>query len=156
MSLLSAYSLLSISPLYCGLNIAGAQISMDIRYNSASLSDGRTLTVVEGTELTIKCRSNGTRVPSTITWYLDNVLSDSLNGEYLPNPRDSRLLDTESSLVIRPYSGNQTLRCRAKVLWVSVDKSILLEADGKDSPNRHIYTHFQQNNQNNSKKINDM
>ncbi|XP_030834549.1 nephrin [Strongylocentrotus purpuratus] len=108
--------------------------NVNIALQSATLYDGGTLTLQEGTPSTITCESLGTRPASAITWYLDGVQVSSGVGrpEFSPNVDDSRLQDASSSIVIQPTKAQheQVLRCQATTFGISHDTSIRLSVDG--------------------------
>eukprot|EP00057_Strongylocentrotus_purpuratus_P006234 XP_011660708.1 PREDICTED: hemicentin-1 [Strongylocentrotus purpuratus] len=108
--------------------------NVNIALQSATVYDGGTLTLQEGTPSTITCESLGTRPASAITWYLDGVQVSSGVGrpEFSPNVDDSRLQDASSSIIIQPTKAQheQVLRCQATTFGISHDTSIRLSVDG--------------------------
>ena len=101
-----------------------------IEYNSTIMYDGARLTLREGTNATIKCKSLATRPPAVITWYLDGVevSSDLSNAHIPPHPNDSLLYNATSILNVNcsRMMHWKVLRCQATVSGISQDQMVIL------------------------------
>ncbi|XP_063960329.1 nephrin-like [Lytechinus pictus] len=129
-----------VTPLtkFIQLDVQVPPTNVTIAFKVAIISDGGTLTLDEGTENIVTCKSIGTRPASVITWYLDgvHVTSGVRRSEYSPSANDRRLQDASSSIIIQPSREHheQVLRCQATTFGISRDVSIRLSVNGPPDP----------------------
>ena len=119
-----------------------------IEYNSIIMHDGSRLTLTEGTNATVKCKSLATRPAAMITWYLDDaeVPADLSYTDFSLHTNDEELDDVTS--ILNLPCGNQlnwkVLRCQASVSGLTLDQRVVLkvvagESDSENSMSGSFY-----------------